>query len=61
LQEGDVIVAVDDRDVADLDDLQTFLLLRHVGERVRVTAVRGTDRLDFAVELKVPSHMYRVP
>jgi uncharacterized iron-regulated protein len=61
MQEGDVIVAVDDRDVADLDDLQTFLLLRHVGERVRVTALRGTERLDFAVELKVPSHMPRLP
>ena len=61
MEEGDVIVAVDERDVADLDDLQTFLLLRHVGEGVRVTAFRGTERLDFAVELKAPSRMPRLP
>jgi S1-C subfamily serine protease len=58
IQEGDVIVAVDDRKVSDLDDIQAFLVFKRVGERARVAVARGAERLEFLVELKTLS---RVP
>jgi aminopeptidase N len=52
IQEGDVIVGVDDRKVSDLDDLQAFLVFKRAGEKARVTVARGAERLEFPVELK---------
>jgi aminopeptidase N len=62
MEEGDVIVGVNGGKVADLDDLQAFLLFRQAGERVRVTVLRGAEKLDFTVELKAhSSHFSAIP
>jgi aminopeptidase N len=62
MEKGDVIVAVNGRKVADLDDLQAFLFLKEAGERVRVTVLRGAEKLDFTVELKAhSSHFSAIP
>jgi len=58
IQEGDVIVGVDHRQVSDLDDLQAFLVFRRAGEKVLVAVTRGGERLEFPVELKTPFRMH---
>lgn len=57
IQEGDLIVGVDDRKVSDLDDLQAVLVFRRGGEKIRVAVLRGEERLEFPVELRIASPM----
>ena len=57
MQEGDVIVGVDHRQVSDLDDLHAFLVFRRAGEKVLVAVTRGGERLEFPVELKTGFRM----
>jgi S1-C subfamily serine protease len=45
LREGDVIVALDDKPVAGVDDLHRLLTDAHVGTRCMVTLIRHTERL----------------
>ena len=45
LREGDVIVALDDKPVAGVDDLHRWLTDAHVGARCALTVIRHTERL----------------
>jgi S1-C subfamily serine protease len=45
LREGDVIVALDNKPVAGVDDLHRLLTDAQVGARCELTAIRHTDRL----------------
>jgi S1-C subfamily serine protease len=45
LQEGDVIVALDDRPIAAIDDLHRLLSDERVGTPARLTVLRRTERL----------------
>lgn len=45
LREGDVIVALDDKPVAGVDDLHRLLTDAQVGARCALTVIRHTDRL----------------
>jgi S1-C subfamily serine protease len=51
LVRGDVIVALAGKDVASLDDLQTELERRQIGETVTVTVARGDKRENLQVRL----------
>jgi S1-C subfamily serine protease len=45
LREGDVIVALDDKPVAGVDDLHRLLTDAQVGSRCELTMIRHTERL----------------
>jgi S1-C subfamily serine protease len=45
LREGDVIVAVDNKPVAGVDDLHRLLTDAHVGTRCSLMVIRHTERL----------------
>ena len=45
LREGDVIVALDEKPVAGVDDLHRLLTDAHVGARCELTIIRHTERL----------------
>jgi S1-C subfamily serine protease len=45
LREGDVIVALDDKPIAGVDDLHRLLTDAQVGTRCALTIIRHTDRL----------------
>jgi S1-C subfamily serine protease len=45
LREGDVIVALDDKPVAGVDDLHRLLTDAQVGARCALTVIRHTERL----------------
>ena len=45
LREGDVIVALDDKPVAGVDDLHRLLTDAQVGARCSLTVIRHTERL----------------
>src|SRR2546426_1176738 len=49
LQEGDVLVAVDDRAITRVDDLHRLLAESAIGRTLGVTVLRGLGRLDLAV------------
>ena len=51
LRSGDVILAVDGQSVDDAHPLSQLLLLHRVGDRITLTIVRGSDRLDMQVTL----------
>lgn len=50
IREGDLIVAIDGRTVASVDHIYRFLGDWRMGERVRVTVIRGAERLELEVE-----------
>lgn len=49
LREGDVIVALDEKPVAGVDDLHRLLTDAHVGARCAMTVIRHTERLALAI------------
>ncbi|HEY7182546.1 MAG TPA: trypsin-like peptidase domain-containing protein, partial [Blastocatellia bacterium] len=49
VQEGDVIVAYDDRPIAGIDDLHRLLTDRTVGVESNLTVIRGNDKLALKV------------
>jgi len=49
VREGDVIVAIDGREVASVDHIHRFLAEWPVGNRVRLTIIRGQDRMEVEV------------
>jgi S1-C subfamily serine protease len=49
LRDGDVIVALDDKPVAGVDDLHRLLTDAQVGARCALTAIRHTERLTLAI------------
>jgi len=49
LREGDVIVALDDKPVAGVDDLHRLLTDAQVGARCLLTVIRHTDRLNVPI------------
>ena len=49
LREGDVIVALDDKPIAGVDDLHRLLTDAQVGTRCRMTVIRHTDRLETTI------------
>jgi S1-C subfamily serine protease len=49
LGKGDLIVAINGESVASVDDLHRFLSEWPLGEPVRLTVIRGRDRLDLEV------------
>jgi S1-C subfamily serine protease len=52
IRSGDVIVAVDGRDVKGESDLARLISERRPGDQVSLTILRGADRLEIAVVLK---------
>jgi S1-C subfamily serine protease len=49
IREGDVIVALDDKPVAGVDDLHRLLTDAQVGARCTLTVIRHTERLHLAI------------
>jgi S1-C subfamily serine protease len=49
LQEGDVIVAYDDRPIAGIDDLHRLLTDQKVGVESNLTVIRGNEKLTLSV------------
>jgi S1-C subfamily serine protease len=49
LREGDVIVALDDKPIAGVDDLHRLLTDAQVGARCALTIIRYTDRLSLSI------------
>ncbi|UCG11307.1 MAG: ChaN family lipoprotein [Deltaproteobacteria bacterium] len=54
MEEGDTIVAVDDHNVNEIDDLRVFLATKYVGDKVRVKILRGDKIVELTVELGAP-------
>jgi S1-C subfamily serine protease len=54
VKKGDIILAVDDQKVKDIDDLKVLLAAKHVGDRVRVEVRRDDATLELKVELVAP-------
>jgi S1-C subfamily serine protease len=52
VREGDLIVAINDQDVTSVDHIHSFLSEWPVGKSVRLSVIRGQDRLEKEV---VPS------
>ncbi len=49
LREGDLIIALDGRDVSSIDQLHRFLNEERIGQQTTLTVVRGTDKLAIVV------------
>ncbi len=49
LDEGDVIVGLDDRPVAEIDDLHRLLTEDRVGVRTNLTIVRGSEAVQVTI------------
>ncbi len=49
IQEGDLIVAINDQPLTSVDDLHRFLADWPIGEPVALTIIRGLERLDLRV------------
>jgi S1-C subfamily serine protease len=49
LQEGDVMVALDDHPITGIDDLHRLLTGERVGEAAKLTIVRRTEKLDIEI------------
>jgi S1-C subfamily serine protease len=49
LREGDIIVALDDKPVAGVDDLHRLLTDAQVGARSTLTVIRHTERLVLSI------------
>jgi S1-C subfamily serine protease len=49
LQEGDVIVAYDDRPIASIDDLHRILTDQKVGVKSNLTVIRQNEKLTLSI------------
>ena len=49
LREGDIIVAIEQDAVAGIDDLHRWLTVGHLGQPMRVVALRGAERIERVV------------
>ena len=49
VREGDVIVAIDGREVSSVDHIHRFLAEWPVGNPVKLTIIRGPDRMEVEV------------
>jgi S1-C subfamily serine protease len=49
LQEGDLIVGLDNYNVDGIDDLHKLLTEERVGKRSSITLIRGTDKIDLSI------------
>ncbi len=49
IREGDIIVAIDGHEVASVDHIHRFLAEWPVGNAVKITVIRGQDRIDLEV------------
>ncbi len=49
IRKGDLIVAIDGRDVTSVDNIHSFLSEWSLGKAIRITVIRGTDRLEIEV------------
>lgn len=49
LREGDLIIALDGRDVSSIDQLHRFLNEERIGQQTTLTVIRGTDKLEIVV------------
>jgi len=51
LEKGDILLAVDDMRVNDLDDIRANLATKYVGDTVKVHVGRNEAELEYLVEL----------
>jgi aminopeptidase N len=51
MEKGDILVAVNDIKIKDLDDIRTYLATKYVGDTVKVQVLRGEEELELEVEL----------
>ena len=49
LEEGDVIVALEDKPIATIDDLHRLLAMEKIGAKSRLTILRRAQKLDVEV------------
>jgi S1-C subfamily serine protease len=49
IREGDVIVAIDGHEVANVDNINKFLAEWPIGNPVKITIIRGQDRVEVEV------------
>ena len=49
LEEGDLIVGLDNQSIGGIDDLHKLLTEERVGKRSSITAIRGTDKIDLFI------------
>jgi S1-C subfamily serine protease len=60
IKPGDVIVGIDEKTVAGIDDLQKLLDESRIGKRTAITLIRRTQRLELAVTpLEMPAQRKR--
>jgi len=52
LQRGDIIIALDGNKIVSMDQLMLYVRGKNVGDKLRVTYVRGSDRKDVDVTLQ---------
>jgi S1-C subfamily serine protease len=51
VEEGDIILVVDDQDVRDIDDLKAVLAAKNIGDTVRLKVRRHEATVELDVEL----------
>jgi uncharacterized iron-regulated protein len=54
LKKGDIVLAVGDHQMKDIDHLKAYLATKYVGDRVEVTVKRGKKKLKLEVDLETP-------
>lgn len=52
LKDYDIIVALDDQEIETYSELQTYIFERQIGDTIKVSVVRGEEKLDFNVVLQ---------
>jgi S1-C subfamily serine protease len=49
MREGDLIVAINGQDVESVDDLHRFLSEWPIGQPMKLTVIRGSERMEMSV------------
>ncbi len=52
LKDYDIIVALDDQEIETYSELQTYIFNHQIGDTIKVSVVRGEEKLDFNVVLQ---------
>jgi S1-C subfamily serine protease len=51
LQPGDVIVAIDEKEIVGMDDLRRRIMMGRIGDKIKITIRRNHDTLEAYIEL----------
>jgi uncharacterized iron-regulated protein len=59
LKKGDIVLAVDEREMKNIDHLQAYLATKYVGDTVEVRVRREKEKLELMVQLGPPLQRHR--